>query len=221
MSRRRREPAAKPALLTGTSAEYLGRRPSPRILRDRYVVVVIGDPGVGKTSVAMRLAGVREPLVIDCRALQDEIVHRTRQRQWNPQLLEAPGVVLDGPMWLRKRPAAVTLLVELLRKRAEARRRTLVCQNAEDGSIETLLGAMEAGSLVTIGLRFPKGPRGRLRFARRVCDELGLPRSAARGTETLEPWGYAAVREHLERWEESGVALEAPRDAASPAPPAK
>ena len=72
-----------------------------------------------------------------------------------------------------------------------------MCQSDTDGSVEELIATMEPGSLVVIGLRFPKGERGRLRFARRQCDRLGLPKSLARGTDQLEPWGYDRVVAHL------------------------
>lgn len=188
-----------PALLTGTSTEYLGRKPWPRVIRERQVIFVLGPEGVGKSSVARCLAG--EPArVLDTRELQHAVLERVRRGRWAPELLEARALVLDGPVWLRHRQGLVDLLVELLRARLEARRRTVVCQSDNDGSAEALIGAMEAGSLVVIGLRFPKGKRGRLRYARRVCDELEIPREAARGTELLEPWRYDRVADHLRRW---------------------
>jgi hypothetical protein len=76
----------------------------------------------------------------------------------------------------------------------------VLCQCDEDGSIDELIAVMRPGSIAVIGLRFPRGKRGRLRFARRVCEELGAPREAARGTDQLEPWGYSRVVESIRRW---------------------
>jgi hypothetical protein len=138
-----------------------------------------------------------EPLVLDTRALQNALVERIALRHWPARILNVPALVLDGPVWLKNRPSAVDALRELIRERAKAGRRTLVCQSDEDCSVEVLLGEMEAGSTAVIGLRFPKGPRGRLRFARRMCDDLGLSTERARSTEAMEPWGYEAVIGHL------------------------
>lgn len=188
--------SAKPALLTGTSSEYLGKRALPRILRERSIVVMLGPEGSGKTSVARRLAG-RGHLYLDTRDTQNALVDFVAKHRWHEDLVRAEALVLDGPAWLRNRPAAVNAFCELIRRRQHHGRRTFVCQIDSDGSVEELIAAMEPGSLVVIGLRFPKGARGRLRFARRMCDQLDLPRAAARGTDQLEPWGYARVIDYL------------------------
>lgn len=197
-----------PALLTGTSSEYLGRKPWPRVVRERMVSFVLGPEGVGKSSVAQRIAAVRSgprdaaehTVSLNTRQLQHAVLDRVRRGKWSADLLQVRALVLDGPVWLRNRAGLVDMLAELLRARAAARRRTVVCQTDNDGSVEALMGAMEAGSIVVIGLRFPKGRRGRLRYGRRVCDALGIPRDAARGTESLEPWRYDLVSHHLSRW---------------------
>lgn len=198
-----------PAFLAGTSAEYLGRKPWPRVIRERHLVFVLGPEGSGKTRVAQRIQAFTDQnakasgegsIYLDSRALQHAVLDRVRRRVWAEELANARSLVLDGPVWLRNRPGLVELLVELLRERERERRRTIVCQSDNDGSVETLIGAMDIGSIVVVALRFPKGRRGRLNYARRVCDDLGIPREAARGTETIEPWGYDAVAEHLRRW---------------------
>src|SRR5436190_8671872 len=48
-SRRRR---AEPALVSGTSGEFLGRKPLPRSVATRPALFIFGPAGVGKTSVA-------------------------------------------------------------------------------------------------------------------------------------------------------------------------
>jgi hypothetical protein len=169
------------------------------VLSDRHVVVVLGPHGVGKTEVAQRLAEVdaRQLVTLGHEQIHEAIVNRIAKRKWPDRLIEPPALLLDGPVWLKNRPAAVQALCELLRARAAAAKRTLVCQADEEGSCDAVIGEMESGSTVVIGLRFPKGPRGRLRFARRVCDELDLPRVVAKGTEDLDPWGYAEVIRRL------------------------
>lgn len=191
-----------PALLTGTSSEYLGRRPLPRILRDRPVTFVLGPDGSGKTSVGMRVADIgltrrQVPKYLDCRAVQKAVLDRVRIGRWSARLMKSRAMVLDGPVWLRNRQGVVDVLSELLRARAEAGRRTVVVQSDSDGSLDVLMDRMSTDSYVLLGLRFPKGVRGRLRFARRMCDELEIDREAARGSQHLEPWRYTTVIEHI------------------------
>lgn len=203
--RARRAPLPAPALLCGTSSEYLGQRALPRILRERLVVLVLGPRGTGKTSVALRLAthfqesNGQLPRICHLSTVQfrDRLVERIAMRKWADELLSIPELLIDGPVWLKNRPATVAALTELIDARVAAGLRTFVIQAEDDGSIEALMAVMAVGSLVTIALRFPKGAAGRLRFARRMCDELGLPRSSAKGTEELEPWGYEQVLDAL------------------------
>ncbi len=190
---------AQPAFLTGTSSEFLGKRALPRILRQRSTIFLLGPPGAGKTSVALRLSQPR-PHYLDHKGLEAALMDRVRDRAWPQDLLEAPCLVLDGPVWLQNRPAIVRVLGELLEARTRGEKRTMVCQPDHDGSINLLMDSVEPGSTVVLGLRFPKGRRGRQRFARRVCEDMGIPKTAARGTETLEPWGYAQVKAHLAEW---------------------
>ncbi len=160
------------------------------------MVFVVGPDGAGKTSVARRLAGP-SALYLDTRGVQDALVYQVRHLGWSAELLQAPVVILDGPVWLHNRPGAVAAITCLLNKRAHAGLRTLVCQSDRDGSFDELLPGMEPGRVLILGLRLPVGRRGRMRFARRMCDRLGIPRSVAKSTADFEPWTYARVIRHL------------------------
>lgn len=188
----------KPALLTGTSSEFLGKKPLPRLLRERFVIFVLGPEGSGKTSVSLRLAGGGMTYK-DTQQTQELILERVKNGAFPEAVLLPRALVLDGPVWLGGRPGQVDVLAELLARRAAHGKMTLVCQSDTDGSIQEVIARMEPGTSATIGLRFPKGERGRRAFARRACDQLGVPRSAARGTANLEPWGYARVTEELKK----------------------
>ena len=52
---------------------------------------------------------------------------------------------------------------------------------------------LKVGTTALLALRFPKGAPGRLRWARRMCDELGLARTCAHGTDQLDAWSYDGV----------------------------
>ena len=60
----------------------------------------------------------------------------------------------------------------------------------------TVMSAVHPGYRATVVLRFPVG-RGRLRHARRVCEELGIAASHAADTVHLDPWTYERVRARL------------------------
>ena len=102
-----------PAFLTGTSTEYLGDRPLPRVVRDRPVLFVLGPDGVGKSLVARRVAP-EPPTVLDNRACQKAILARVRNGHWKPELVECVSLVLDGPVWLQNRPSVIDILTELI-----------------------------------------------------------------------------------------------------------
>lgn len=165
------------------------------------MVIVLGPAGSGKTEVAKRLAR-GAPLRLDTQQLESLVVDRVGAGRWHDKLVAAPSLVLDGPVWLQNRPGVVAQLCELLQLRLEAGHQTVVCQSDHDGSVDLLMECVAPGAMVVLGLRFPKGERGRLRFARRICDQKGIPRVAARGTHHLDPWGYAEVIAYLDGWSE-------------------
>ncbi len=184
------------ALVSGTAAEYVGRRPLPRALLARPLVVVAGPEGVGKTTVALRVAG-EGARRLEGGELHRATVDRVRRRWWPDHLTGPEPLVLDGPVFLAQRPAAAAALQELIHQRVEHGYRTIIVEGAiRDGSLGLLMDAVPPEQRVTVMLRFP-GVRGRARFARRVCEELGLPWRHARALDGLEPWSYAAVREAL------------------------
>ena len=195
----RRRSSRTPAFITGTSSEFLGRRPWPRVLLERHIGVILGPSGAGKTSVALRLAG-QPAQHVGTRALQEALLDRVRLGAWPQVYRECSALVLDGPVFLRGRDGVVDLLREMVQYRARFKRRTILCQDDSDGSLEELIAVLRPGSVTVIGLRFPTGKRGRVRFARRVCEELGAPTEAARGTETMVPWRYERVVEVIRRW---------------------
>lgn len=185
-----------PAFLTGTSTEYLGNRPLPRVVRERPVVFVLGPDGSGKSAVGFRLAGAGT-LKLDNRSCQKAILERVREGSWSDALLSAPTMVLDGPVWLQNRPGATGMLAELLELRAGAGLRTVVCQADTDGSVAVLLERMPAGLCATIALRFPRSRKARLRVAERICAASGVSPRVARKTVDLGRWDYHAVRSAL------------------------
>ena len=189
----RREPG--PGLVTGTSSEYLGSRPARKIFRQRLTVVVMGPSGVGKTTVAMKLAQLdgAKPCRLDTVAVANEVVHRARSGRWSTRVLEQPALVLDGPTYLRDRPGVVELLCDVVRSRMNAGLRTIICEQNNDGSTHAVLQGMPVGSVAVLGLRFPRSRAGRMRFARRTCSKMGIDPRLARGTDAIEPWAYDEV----------------------------
>lgn len=195
--RRRKRRAVKSALITGTSGEYLGRRPLPRALRQRALVVICGPRCVGKTSVARVLAGDKARL-IDDRGLHQAVLWRVREQKWSNALRDVPALIIDGPVFLERRPGAAAMVAELVRHRVEAGLRTVLVEGpVADGSVGILMDAVSPEQRATLTLRFPV-EGGRVRFAQRICERLGLERALARSTLSIEPWCYQAAREALE-----------------------
>lgn len=192
----RRKTSGSPAVLTGTSGEYLGKRALPRLLQDRCLVVVLGPRGSGKSSVARRVLQDRA-VVLRGQALQDAAARAVQRKRWADDVLEAPGLVIDGPTYLFRRPGATRVLQVLIRERCERDLRTVVVGVEGDESAVLLLDSLEPERRVTMNLRHPEG-RGRNRFAARVCDELGLERKHAK-VEVSEPWTYLKVMRTLKK----------------------
>ncbi|MBN1336164.1 MAG: hypothetical protein JXB39_09400 [Deltaproteobacteria bacterium] len=184
------------ALVSGTSGEYLGRRPLPHALLECPLVVIAGPVGVGKTTVALKVAGDRVRH-LERSELHGATVDRVRRRRWPENLTGPEPLVLDGPVYLPQRPAAAAALQELICQRVDLGHRTLLVEGTvRDGSLGLLMDVVPPEQRITVMLRFP-GSRGRARFARQVCAEFGLPWHLGRGLHHLEPWSYAAVREAL------------------------
>lgn len=185
-----------PALITGTSGEFMGRKPSPKLLRQRNIVFILGPEGVGKSTVGRLLLGPQR-MDMHARELEGALVNRVKDGRWSTEIEEVQSLLIDGPCWLRHRLGAQLLLTELIRARAHAGRRTIICEVENDGSLEELINQIEPGSAVVMGLRFPVGRRTRLRVARQICRDLDLPLEVADGSELLDPWRYDRLVAHL------------------------
>lgn len=188
-------PAA--ALVAATSAELLGERPLPKVLRARPLLFVFGPPGSGKSVVARRICGA-DALELDPAALSRAGAAAVRDRRWPAAVDAAAALVIDSPTGLAGRPGLVRALTELLARRALAGQRTVIIEGAVAHSVLPLMEALPPALRCTLVLRFPEG-RGRRRFALQVCAERGLPPALARGCAELQPWSYSAVIALLER----------------------
>lgn len=194
---RRSYSCSRPAFLTGTSAEYLGRRPLPGVLCGRPNVVLLGPPGCGKTTVAWFIAGP-EALYLDKHGTQNALVAHVRRGSWSTRLSTTPALILDGPVWLSHRPAAVDALRDLLDVREAAGLRTVLIQDPRGGSVYPLISERSPGSTVLVGLRFPEG-RSRRRFVRAHVADLGVDPAFGYGLLSLNPWTYQRVAEEVHR----------------------
>lgn len=152
---------------------------------------------MGKSSVAAKIAGDKARIVDD-RGLHQASVWRIRKRRWSKAMLDHPSLVIDGPVFLASRPAVAGMVAALIKERVLAGRRTILVEGpVDDGSVQLLMDAVPPELRVTLTLRFPV-EGGRLRFAQRVCEQLGLSRRLARDTLALEPWCYQRARSFLE-----------------------
>lgn len=180
-----------PTFFSGTSSEYLGRRPLPRALQARPVVFLLGPSGVGKTAVASRLLGA-DATHITGKPLLDVLSYQARYRRWPDPIRHAPALIMDGPCFLTRRPAVQQSLRGLLQARVTDGLRTALCESDDVTSLLCLMEGVRSELRATVALRFPEG-RGRRRTAARLCDELGMSRVHARKVVELEPWTYTRV----------------------------
>ena len=184
-----------PTLVSGTSTEFLGRKPLPRAVQRRPVVFLLGPKGVGKTTVALHLAGPQRRYVPE-EELLSVLPLVARNRCWDETYLSAEPLVLESPCFLSRRPAVTRALQDLLQQRIARSARSFLCE-AEDGEpMSELIGCLHPKHKATMVLRFPVG-RGRRRYVLRMCDELGIERSHARAATVLDPWSYAGARRTL------------------------
>ncbi|MCP4919298.1 MAG: ATP-binding protein [Proteobacteria bacterium] len=166
------------------------------MLRLRPVVLVLGPPGCGKSSLARRLSG-SNGFTLRGDKLDAEASRAVRKRSWPDELHQAPVLVIDGPTYLARRPGVTRLLTVLLRERIADGLKTVICEGSDD-SIQVLTENIAPNLRVTVNLRFPQR-RGRLRFAHRIAKELGLPVGAVEDLAVDAPWTYRRVIRALHR----------------------
>lgn len=194
------EPWLVPAMLTKTSGELLRGLPLPTVIRDRPLIFLLGPREVGKSVVAARILGPDQREVCAAECLRKALNYAARYRRWAPALVEAPGLLLDSVECLHGRYGPLDLLGSLLRTRAEAGRRTVLCQGPTDTSVTQLYANLPYELRATVLLRFPEG-RGRRRFVAERCRQRGIANERASAAIRLEPWSYAAVERFLDQLE--------------------
>ncbi len=186
--------SSRTTLVTGTCAEFSGRRPLPRSLRDRSVVVLCGPTGVGRSAVAQVLLGP-DLVRLDARRFESVCIARLRTMRWPDALVARGSLLLDQPKWLSKGTCRVRLAGELITARMAAGLKTVV--TLDDADAENLLDELPPSEVGLAALHFPRGRRARLTYAQGVAEELGLDLAKVAGTHQLDPWTYEAVRAAL------------------------
>lgn len=184
-----------PTLVSGTSTEFLGRKPLPRAVQRRPVVFLLGPKGVGKTTVALHLADEERRYVPEEELINVLSAH-ARTRRWDEAYLAPAALVLEAPCFLSRRPAVTRALQDLLQQRIDRGGRSFVCEAGDEDPMAELIGCLDPKLKATVLLRFPVG-RGRRRYVLRMCDELGVDRIHAREAAALDPWTYAKARRAL------------------------
>jgi len=184
-----------PTLVSGTSTEFLGNKPLPRAVQRRPVVFLLGPNGVGKTTVALHLAGETRRYVPE-EELLGVLPGYVRTRSWEEAYLSPVALVLEAPCFLSRRPAVTRALKDLLQQRIDRGGRSFVLEAEDEDPMRELIGSLDPKQKATMVLRFPVG-RGRRRYVLRMCDELGVDRAHARAAASMDPWTYALARRAL------------------------
>lgn len=187
-----------PAHLTRTSREMLGQRGLPRLLQERPTVYVLGPGGVGKTSVGRRLCGEDDRVEVNGAQLRRALIGTARRGSFPPEWYEAPSLLVDDVDFLYNRYGAVGLVGRLLRTRAEAGRRTVLCQGPSDSSITLLYSPVPLKLRASLLLRFPVG-KGRRTHVKNRCLERGIDPTLAAEATRIDPWTYSGVEAVLDR----------------------